>query len=35
MQQLVSLSRAGVSCTGTLLSRYLETVSPQGSRRGP
>jgi hypothetical protein len=35
MQQLVSLSRAGVSCTDTLLNRYLEAVSPQGSRRAP
>lgn len=32
MQQLVSLSRAGVSCTGPLLSRYLEEISPQETR---
>lgn len=33
MQQLVSLSRDGVSCTGALLSRYLEEISPRESRR--
>jgi hypothetical protein len=35
MQQIVSLSRAGVSCTGSLLSRYLETMSPQASKLAP
>ena len=35
MQQLTALSREGVSCTGTLLSRYLEAMSPEGSRRAP
>jgi pSer/pThr/pTyr-binding forkhead associated (FHA) protein len=33
MQQLLSLGRAGVSCTGPLLSRYLEEMTPEECSR--
>jgi hypothetical protein len=35
MQQLVSLSRAGVNCTSTLLNRYLEEISPRKTGTAP
>jgi hypothetical protein len=35
MQQLVSLSRAGVSCTSSVLTRYLEEISPRKTGTSP